>query len=156
MQDVIMDSGEKVGVRRLTIFELDDAVKTRPLGPYTVTIKINDKHLEVPHDASRYDEPPREMDSPDSYDEGTEEWHAAREYWHYMAWVQHEQRRMESIHAYMKAVSDYIMNNCVSPEDAKKIVSADDWDAVRRAALVPQLTQEDLERVLRDGFRSRV
>jgi hypothetical protein len=124
------------------------------VGPFTYKFKLaNDEEVEVDYDISKISVPPQHPGVPESeITEGTPQWHALLEWQTYKAAVQHEQKRLASAIEYVIAVSKYIADHALAPDEHRRILDEADWRNVYEAALVPQLTYEVLAKTFEDYF----
>lgn len=146
-----LSTGDEIEVRRLGIFELD-VLDPDPLGPFTYAGRALAGEVEIEYDGSGWEEPPPEPDLDSEPEPWSSEWHELREYEMYHAWLRHESRRMEAAAQYHEQAAEYVLANCVNG-GREKIVTDEDWAAIHSAALVPQLTQEDVAEALRNTFQ---
>jgi hypothetical protein len=149
-----LSTGDKIEVRRLGIFELD-VLDPDPLGPFTYTGQTLAGEVEIEYDGSGWEEPPPRPELDGDPEPRSDEWMELREYEMYHAWIRHESKRMEAAASYHEQVAEYILSNCVNG-GRDKIITDEDWAKIHLAALVPQLTQEDVADALRNTFQSEV
>jgi hypothetical protein len=154
-------SGGKCKVRTLGIFELD-RIHREFIGPFTYEITIfGGAKKTAEYDIGKYEElgrePPRPPDIPEhEIRENTPEWYQFRDSQLYKAAEHHNRMRFESVGAYCDNVIAYILENCLEdPDDVKLIVTKQDWEEVRFAALVPQITERMVINILRDTFQAQ-
>lgn len=139
--DVTLSNGEKVKVKRLGLFEIQDNIGLPNLEPYTITGEVNGKQYRQVYILD-YERPkpdtPFEMCQRDSM-----------EYWD---WIEYHnwqdglvylEAQNQSLIDHLQAVDDYIKRNCISADDLAKVTSFDDWDMVKAAA-ISELTLSDL------------
>ena len=151
MADTVVElsDGSTVKVKRLGIFELD-AHDPDPVGPFVYTGSTLAGEVQIEYDGSQWEAPPQKPDVVDP-EEGSPEWYELREYEAYHAWEHHEKLRMAAAAEYHNKIAEYILDQCLNG-DRDKLVTPEDWEAVHTAALVPQLTQEDVAAALRNTF----
>lgn len=152
VKTVILADGQPCRVRQLGLFELDGKGRDI-LGPYRYTmlsavgVFLEDEYV-LPTDSAdipvRPDKPVNEL-TPEEQEE-------LRAYETYLAALAHEKKRIESYEGFVGDVAEYVLYNCLSPEDRNRIIEPEDWDAIYSAALVPQLTLEGLAGCLADTF----
>lgn len=147
---VVLDDGEEIEVRQLGIFELD-FLDPDPLGPFTYQGETLAGVAEIEYDGSKWESPPSKPDV-ENPQKGSSEWYELREWELYHSWIRHENSRKQAAAEYHNKVADYILSTCISEDARLHILTGKDWAAVHRAALVPQLTQEDVAAALRDTF----
>jgi hypothetical protein len=148
---VELSEGHEVEVRRMGIFELD-AFDPDPLGPFTYMGKTLAGEVEIEYDGSKWESPPKKPDVEDP-EEGTQEWWDLREYEMYWAWNLHEQKRLAAAATFHERLAEHIMDTCLNG-DRDKVVTLEDWEKVHTAAMVPQMTQEDVVDALHNTFPS--
>lgn len=147
---VILSDGLPIEVRKLGLFELDDKGRDI-LPPYVYTMLsatgqfIEDEYV-MPTDPADIPTMPDNANTP----EGQEQLRA----WEtYQAAIAHEKKRIESYEGWVSDIAHYVLNNCVRPEDRNRIVEAGDWQRIRLAAVVPELTEEGLAKCLASTFQ---
>lgn len=142
---VILSDGDPCEVRKLGLYELDYVALPAIMGPWTYSLMIAGKPVEVEFDLYAYEAPPAKPDIPESeIKEKSEAWYDWREYHYYHAALLHEKRRNAATADYLIEIAHYILENCISEADRYRIVNSEDWNAVYTAALVQQLTREVL------------
>lgn len=139
--DVTLSNGEKVKVKRLGLFEIQDKIGQPSLEPYTITGDINGKQYRQVYILD-YERPkpdtPFEMCEKDS-----------KEYWdwiEYHNWqdgLAYLERQKQDLIDHLRTIDDYIKSNCISEADLAKVTSFDDWDMVKAAA-ISELSVSDL------------
>ena len=141
-------------VRRLKIFELDK-IPPPDTRPFLYSEKIGGKKITRPFDVTAWDEPPRTPTATERAAEpGTVPYFYYYEWQLYYAALYKLEENKQDIERYCKDVAAYIMETCITADDRQRIVSPEDYQAVYYAALVPQLTYEDLEQSLEYTFRA--
>lgn len=154
LTEILLSDGRPCQVRRLRIFELD-SIKPPMTRPFLYKVRIGENLIERPYDISAWDTPPEPTDlSAERTKEGSIAWWSWFEYEMYYAAVYQEQRNKEDLERYCIEVRDYIMASCIDIDDHKRIVTTADYTAVYYAALVPQISYEDLEQALENTFRA--
>lgn len=145
-----LSNNEIITVRRLGIFELDEAVPKDIPGPYTVTILFQDGEIyEQPFDTSVERVKP---DTPfEQCEEKTSDWYNWQEYFRYQEYGIHAQKQYEAYSDYCERVQVYIRQHCLDDADTTQI-TAGDWQAIYHAALCPQVTMEDIAAAMRQHF----
>ncbi len=147
---VELSGGQEVEVRQLGVFELD-SFDPDPLGPFTyMGHTLGQGDVEIEYDGSKWESPPAKPENPDP-EERSPEWFELREYEAYYAWIAHENKRMAAAAEFHNEVAEHILSTCLNG-DREKMVTEEDWSLVHSAALVPQLTQEDVAAALRITF----
>jgi hypothetical protein len=160
MEEIILSDGKPIKVRTAGIYEFD-YIERPDLGDFTYKAKIlGGVEKDLPYDIGRYEEtgtpPPEPPDVPlDQIEEDSEEWHQLRDSQLYQAALQHSRMRLESAATFYDLVVDHVLQRCVDPpEDIYRIVTEQDWDKVRYAALVPQITMTMVREVLNNTFQA--
>jgi hypothetical protein len=74
----------------------------------------------------------------------------------YQAAISHHQHQLILAEKYAKDVAAYIMANCLGEEERSRIVTEEDWQKVYRAAMIPTVTEEDIEAALSRIFQGYV
>jgi hypothetical protein len=120
---------------------------------YTETIGGNE--IERPFPVESWDNPPIPP-TPEQMaaEPGTVPYYYYYEWSLYWAATYKAKANKEDVKRYCKDVAAYIMNSCISPDDKSRVVTADDFGLVWSAALVPQLSLEDLAMSLEYTFRA--
>lgn len=151
---VTLSDGQPCKVRQLGLYELNGKGR-EVLGPYRYSLLLaTGQIVEDEYDLRALDYIPAPPDKPVAeVQNGTIDWYNLQEYETYLAALAHEKARIESYHDYVQDVIDYILANCLSADDTRRIVTPEDWDVVYQAALVPELTMEVISATLRDSFR---
>jgi len=147
-----LSNGERVKVRRLGLFELDDNIDRAIPDPYTYEVRlVTGETFRHRFDLSR---PRTQPDTP--YEEaqaGTKEYYDWREYMRYEEALQHQEQQGIAYENYCHNVAEYIMCNCLSgssPNDIK----AEDYPEIYRAALCPMVTFEEIYHVFSKNFEA--
>ena len=160
MPIVTLSDGDPCEVRTLGIFELD-SVRREFLGPFTFMMKVlGGTEKEVEYDISKYEELDRPKPTPPDVPEhelkeNTEEWFQLRDTQLYQAAERHGVLRVESVSDYCDDVIDYILLNCLTPEDVHRIVTDEDWKTVYYVAMIPQISEAMIIDVLRDTYQAK-
>ncbi len=154
LTEITLSDGEKCQVRRLGIFELD-AIQPPDTRPFVYTEKLGGNEITRPFDVAAWEKPPA-MPTPEQMaaQPGTVPYYHYFEWSLYWAATYKAKENKEDVKRYCKDVAAYILDTCISPEDKKRIVTADDFRLVWAAALVPQLSLEDLAMSLEYTFRA--
>ena len=154
---VTLSDGEECEVAVLPIFGLDEVAPDKEIGPFYYDFKIGDQVVQDVYDPFRAEVPPqppavpRHECLPGSV--GALQW---EEYDTYRAAVVHWERNYTLLDKYYAETKRYILKNCLSPEDRKRVVTPEDMDAVYHAALVPQVEEGIIADVLRKSFQGAV
>lgn len=160
MPIVTLSDGEPCEVRTLGIFELD-SIRREFLGPFTFMMKVlGGIEKEVEYDIGKYEELDRPIPTPPDIPEhelkeNTEEWFQFRDSQLYQAAQHHAVLRIESVFEYCDDVIDYLLLNCISPQDIRRIVTDEDWRLVYYAAMIPQITEALIIATLRDTYQAK-
>lgn len=150
---VILSDNQPCPVRQLGLFELDGVGRDVP-GPYRYSVLMaTGQVLEAEYDLRTLTEIPKPPDKPaNEIEPGSWEYIQLQEYETYVAALVHERDRVTAYEGWAGDIAGYILEHCLSEEDRRRVVEPADWRKVQEAALVPQLTQEVIERTLRDTF----
>lgn len=151
---VILSDGQPCKVRRLGLFELD-GVGREILGPYRYSLLLaTGQIVEDTYDLRALTYTPTKPDMPvKDIKPGTPEYDQLLDFDTYTAALAHEQKRIESYEGYVNDIAQYILHNCLIPEDRNRIVEpGDDWDTVYMAVTVPQLTESGVAETLKSTF----
>lgn len=151
---VVLSDGAPCKVRVLGLFELD-GVGREPLGPYRYTVLLaTGEVMEDEYDIRAVKEVPKPPDvAIEDIEEGSWEWHQLREYETYQAALAYEKERLASYENYLSDIKDYIVANCLEPDDQRRIVTVEDWEKVQAAAVVPKVTEGAIADTLRNTFQ---
>ena len=148
-----LSDGEKCTVRALGLFELDDVALEKAPGPFYEEIVTAGKNTI----RTLYKPPaePPEMPefSRDGLRKGSQGWQLWLEYDLYQAFLDHRREEKRIMSKYAEDVKDYILSNCLSPEDRFRAVTLKDWEKVNEAAFGALLKEEDIAEVLRTNFQ---
>lgn len=148
--DITLSNNQIITIRRLGIFELDEAVPKDIPGPYTVTILFQDGEIyEQPFDTSI--ERVKPETSFEECEERTSDWYNWQEYFRYQEYGVHAQKQYEAYCDYCERTQTYIRQTCLDDTDTTQI-TAEDWQAIYQAALCPQVTMEDIAAAMRQHF----
>jgi hypothetical protein len=152
--EITLSDGEKCQVRKLGIFELD-AIRPPDTRPFVYTEKLGGNEITRPFDVSAWDKPPNPP-TPEQMaaQPGTVPYYFYFEWQLYWAATYKAKENKEDVKRYCKDVANYILSTCISPEDKGRVVTAEDFRLVWAAALVPQLSLEDLAQSLEYTFRA--
>jgi hypothetical protein len=154
---IVLSDGHPCEVRRLGLYELLD--KGRPIvGPYRYSLLMaTGQIVEDEYDIRALTYEPTAPDvAPDKIKDGSQAAYQLKEYETYLAAVSHEKTRVESYFGYIDDITAYILTNCLASDDTRHIVTIEDWDAVYKAALVPELTIEEVANTLEKVFRGHI
>lgn len=141
-------------VRRLGIFELD-AIKPPNTRPFLYTETVGGNEITRPFDIAVWDSPP----TPPTPEQmaaapGTVPYYFYYEWQLYWAAVYKEQENKRDVKRYCQEVANYIMTTCIASDDKSRIVTPEDFRQLWAAALVPQLSLDDLAMSLEYTFRA--
>lgn len=152
--DVTLSDDELCSVRRLGIFELD-CIDPPSVRPFTYTVFIGENEITKEYDVSAWEEPPDDP-TPEqkAAPEGSVEWFYYFEWALYWGAVYREKEIREDTARYLNEVQQYILNNCIEPEDKDRIITPEDYLKIYHAALAPQLSMDDLQQALYRSFRA--
>lgn len=142
--EVILSDGEPCSVRRLGVFDLDGVGPALP-GPFIYTYKLsNGQIVEDTYDVSARSRPPEHPGVPEhEIVERGPQWHALLEYETYKAGIAYEYNvRLPNTVQYIREVSTFVVESCLTDEDRTRIVTEDDYALVYEAGVVPQVTME--------------
>lgn len=152
---VTLSNGQTIQVKRLGLFELDSEIdKSHLIEPYTVTVMFaNGTIYEQPFDVSIV------RDKPDKPFEECEEKTAEYYQWQeYMRWQQgfvYYQKQIDAMSAYFADIEAYILDNCLSADDAKQLETWQDFDAVYQAAIPDLPDQAYLEEIAQTIYQAK-
>ena len=142
--EVILSDGKPCSVRRLGVFDLDGVGPELP-GPFRYTYELSNGQLvEDTYDVSARSKPPEHPGVPENeIVERGPQWHALLEYETYKAGIAYEYnvRLPQTVH-YVREMSAFIVDTCLTEDDVSRIVTEDDYALVYEAAVVPQVTME--------------
>ena len=155
IKTVTLSDGLPCEVRQLGLFETD-GIGREIIPAYSYSILLaTGRVVEVEYNLRALDFTPTPANVPkEELKPNTPEWEQQEEYDVYIAALAHEQKRFESYEGYVNDVVFYILDNCISEDDKKRLVDPADWLMVQAAAIVPQLDAEGLARCLRSTFQS--
>lgn len=135
------------------MFELDD-IPVPDLSPfkYTATL-VTGETITLPLKPEDFPDLPQKPATPKHLAErGTDEWYDWATWERYQGMVAYQSELMQRKNAYLNKVKEYILSNCIQPDDRFKIHSIVDWDRVQTSALVEMVTMEMIEQSLRSTF----
>lgn len=157
MPVVTLNDGLSCKVRQLGLFELDGKGR-EVLGVYRYSLLLaTGQIVDDEYDLRALDYTPTPPDKPaNEIAPNSPEWFQLQDYETYRAALAHEKLRIESYEGYVEDIANYILENCVAPEDRNRLIEKEDWQKVYHAALVPQLTEEGLAQCLRDTFQGYI
>lgn len=154
---VTLSDGESCQVRVLGLFELEKvAPDKRDPGPFFYTIRLHGgREVEAPYNLADLDSPPKKPDIPrEDVRMGQPEYDQWIEYDIYRGALRHQERRIQLAEERLREIATYIMENCLGAGDAYRIVTDEDWQKVHKAALVPEVSRDDLELALSGTFHA--
>lgn len=141
-------------VRRLGIFELD-GVRPPDARPFLYTEMVGGNEITRPFDIAVWDSPPTPPTPAQMAAEpGTVPYYYYYEWSLYWAAVYKEKENKEDVKRYCREVAAYIMDTCIPADDKERIVTPEDFRQLWAAALVPQLSLDDLAMSLEYTFRA--
>ena len=154
MSIIILSDNYPCKVRQLGLFELDGKGR-EVLGIYRYTLLLaSGQFTEDEYDVRALIYTPTRPDVPiEQIAPNSPEWYQLQDFDTYTAALVHEKLRIESYEGYVNDIAQYILTHCLSPDDANRIVTADDWDKVSLAAIVPELTLEEVATCLANTFQ---
>ena len=141
-------------VRRLGIFELD-AIQPPDTRPFLYTETLGKNEITRPFDITAWEKPP----APPTPEQmaakpGTIPYYYYFEWSLYWATTYKAKQNKEDVKRYCQDVAKYILETCISVDDRSRIVTDGDFRLVWSAALVPQITLDDLAMSLEYTFRA--
>lgn len=153
MLTIILSDGLPCKIRQLGLFELDGKGR-EVLGVYRYSLLLaTGQIVEDDYDIRALTYTPTPPDKPaNEIAPNSPEWYQLQDYETYRAALAHEKLRIASYEGYVNDIAAYILAHCV--DDPNRIVTAEDWNKVYQAALVPALTEEGVAACLRDTFQS--
>lgn len=144
--EITLDSGKKVNVRKLGIFELD-SLRPESVGVFTYEIEIMGVKYDAEFDINKIEVPPQKPETPEGeITKGSKEYDQLVDWKLYQAALLHEKRRQETIAHFYEAVTSYILNNCI--DHSEYIKTEHDWNTVYDHALTEPLTIDKIAEVL--------
>ncbi len=154
-QVIYLTDGNECRVKRLGIFELDQ-IKPAISGPFTYKMKtLTGQEYDVEFDLASYPAPPVKPDIPEGgLVENTGPWFEYLDWQRYQAAESYQQQKKRSLEAYYREVISYILKHCVQEADVLRIVGEEDWRRIYEAALVPQLSLDDLRKALEHTYNA--
>ena len=154
MPIVTLSDGQPCNVKRLGLFELDNKGR-EVLGVYRYTLLLaSGQFTEDEYDVRALTYTPTRPDIPiEQIVPNSPEWDQLQDFDTYTAALAHEKLRIESYEGYINDIAHYILTHCLSPDDTNRIVTADDWDKVSLAAIVPELTLQGVASTLESTFQ---
>ena len=152
--EVTLSDDRPCVVRRLGIFELD-TIQPPDTRPFVYTETLGQNEITRPFALESWDKPPAPP-TPEQMaaEPGTVPYYYYYEWSLYWTATYKAKQNKEDVKRYCKDVANYILDTCVSSEDKTRIVTPDDFRLVWAAALVPQLSLEDLAMSLEYTFRA--
>lgn len=150
-----MSNGQKVKVKRLGLFEIDDVPRDIP-GPYAYTVHLfGGEEYEMVYDIEdALADPPQKPDTPlEEATPGLPEHYQWQEWLRFQEAVAHQGKMFEGYATYCESVSIYVRENCL-PGDVQ-IETVADWEAVYNAALCPQVSSGDIKAAMSRSFGAR-
>ncbi len=156
--EVTLSDGEPCKVLRLSVFGLDGVGPELP-GPFRYFYEIgiggsNPQRVEDSYDTSARSKPPKHPGIPrEEIIPESPEWWDLLEFETYKAAVAYEViARLPTAIEYVRKVSKFIVDNCISPDDVIRIVTKEDFRKIYRAACVPQITRALLAESFKQHF----
>jgi hypothetical protein len=161
MREVVtLSDGAECNIRVLGLFELQNEVapEEEP-GPFAYSFEVmGGEVVRKTYDAEDFANPPPKPSIPreEATKENSQPWFAWQEWDTYQAALAHQQQQLILAEKYAKDVAAYIMTHCLEEEDRSRIVTEEDWQKVYRAAMIPTVTEEDIEAALSRIFQGYV
>lgn len=147
-----LSNGERVTVRRLGLFELDDNITRAIPDPYTYEVRlVSGETFRHRFDSSTPRKPPEVPH--EEAQEGTSEYYDWREYLRYEEALQHQEKQIEAYAVYCRQVAEYIMTHCVDGVSPNSI-QPEDYAEIYRVALCPMVTFEEIYHVISQNFEA--
>ncbi len=150
--EVELSNGQKVQVKRLGLFEIDDVTKGIP-GPYTYTVHLfgGDDYEMVYNIEAALEDPPQKPGIPvDEAVPGLPEHYEWQEWLRFQEAVAHQTKMHEAYAEYCERVAVYVQEACLPPDT--QIETVEDWEAIYNAALCPQVSQADIKAAMAQSF----
>ncbi|MEE8389785.1 MAG: hypothetical protein V3S14_03180 [Anaerolineae bacterium] len=150
-----MNDGQKVQVRRLGLFEIDDIPKDIP-GPYTYTVHLlGGDDYEMTYDIeAALETPPEKPSIPlEEAIAGEPEYYGWQNWLRHQEALEHQTKVYEAYAEYCERVAVYVRENCL--DEGLGIETPEDWDLIYNAALCPQVTMEDIQGAMTHTFGAR-
>lgn len=148
MTTVTLSDGASCEVRRLRIFELRQAIEPPLYGYFTYDVEVGGRTVTAVY------EPPEIPPTVTSDDPNIAIWQQ-NEVDYYRAWQAHEDTKRRDPERYACDVAEYIITNCISEGDKRRIVTPEDYAAVYLAALTPSVTMQELESAASRVFHAK-
>lgn len=155
-RSVILSDGEECSVRILGLFEARDI----PLDwdePFTYELEsYTGRKYTVVFPFDKYEKEP-EIPRVPKYEaeQGTALYDQWREYELYQAAKAHYAEMDRRVRAYLNRMTDRILDVCVSPDDLSRIITIQDIDRVREAALTRPVSKDILKNILDNQFKAK-
>ena len=153
---MVLSDGAVLDVRTLGIFELD------PIGlpeerPFSYKMKlVTGEEIDVEFDPSLFPEPPEKPDVAENEIEyKSREWYALRTWQYYQAALAGRKVMIRELKELAEKITWYVLENCIDPDDIKRIVTIEDVDELARTALIPQLTLEDVKTAVKNTYHAQ-
>lgn len=152
---VVLSDGGNCEVRILSLFETRDI----PIDwdePFTYEIVSHTgRAYTVKFPFHEYKEEPKKPDTPrHEVVEKTKAYDDWRTWELYQAAKLHYQEMERRLRRYLDAVTDRILSSCIGKEDVKRIITLDDIEKVRQAALTRPVSKEVLQSVLKNHYNA--
>jgi hypothetical protein len=147
---VTLSDGAPCEVRQLGLYALDVIEGPAVSGPFIYQQEIAGIFYDAEFDIFAFEEPPKQPEIPEhEAEEKSLPWYDWKNYRLYQAGLEHERKRLETTAEYIDRIVAFILDECITEEDRKRLLVEDDWKKIYTAALVEQLTEEKLVDTLR-------
>lgn len=153
----LLSDGRPVEVRNLAFLELEDKVPYPDPGLYIHTYMVVGHPQQVAYGLDDYAEIPERPKTllveaqPGSYEAALWE-----QYNLYRAVLTHERKRQDIREQYLVDCARYILEKCIGIDDRGRVLTPNDYKAIYRLALCPEVTEEDIVAVLANTFQGHL
>ena len=150
--EVDLSNGQKVKVKRLGLFEIDDVPRDIP-GPYTYTVHLfggDDYEMAYDIDDALKNPPQKPTIPAEEAVLGDPEYYQWVEWLRFQEAIAHQAKMFEGYADYCELVAVYVKESCL-PDDTQ-IETVADWEAIYNAALCPQVSQADIKDAMTRSF----
>jgi len=155
-KNVSISDGGAVAVRPLFLYE-DDIVPFDDPGEFVFQYVLDIQSGQIKpviHTLADFQEiPVKPARAREAYKEGSEGFDLWAQWTLFQAIVTHETERIKASEEHAHNVIRYILTNCLSEEDRRRIVTVEDLQAVLAVALVTEIAIEEVEGALASTFQ---
>ena len=150
--EIQLSNDQKVKVKRLGLFEIDDIPKDIP-GPYTYTVHLlggDEYKMVYDIDDALVNSPKKPTIPMEEALAGNPEYYDWEEWLRFQEALAHQTKMFEGYAEYCERVTIYVQENCL-PDDVA-IETVDDWEKIYNAALCPQVSLTDIKTSMARNF----